>query len=145
MLLAVIDTNVWISGLLNPNGPPARVAEHLWRQDFTPVLTPKLLAELEDVAQRPRLVTQFGLTAARLERLIGLLEQGSVFLPEPLPIAICRDPRDDMFIAAAVAAGADFLVSRDDDLKDDPVVSDYLADSGATVLTVRRFLEALAG
>jgi putative PIN family toxin of toxin-antitoxin system len=90
-------------------------------------------------------VSQFGLTAARLERLIELLEQASVFLPEPSPITICRDPRDDVFIAAAVAAGADFLVSRDDDLKADPAVSDYLADSGVTVLTVRRFLSALGG
>ena len=41
----IVDTNVWISALLNPQGFPAQVLEALKRKRFTPVLS---LALIED-------------------------------------------------------------------------------------------------
>jgi uncharacterized protein len=31
-------------------------------------------------------------------------------------VKICRDPNDDMFLSLAIAAGADCLITRDEDL-----------------------------
>ena len=121
-----IDTNVWISGLLNPSGPPGRVLAAAFKGDFEVAFTASTLDELRSVAQRRRLVDRFGLQPGEVLRLSNLLLHRGRMLPPDLPVlSISRDPRDDMFIAAAVAGDADYLVTRDDDLKRDPAVAAY--------------------
>jgi predicted nucleic acid-binding protein len=44
------------------------------------------------------------------ERLAEIVE------PQPLPVPICRDPDDDHVLACALAAQAEIIVSRDNDL-----------------------------
>ena len=46
---ATIDTNVWISALVNPAGAPARILAALQAERFTLVTSEPLLAELERV------------------------------------------------------------------------------------------------
>lgn len=145
MLLVVVDTNVWISALLTPHGPPAKVAEYLGTDAFTPVLTAPLLEELSTVGRRRRLVERFGLTESRLVALTALLLEKALTVPsENLDLQVCRDPRDDMFLAAAITADADFIVTRDNDLKRDPAVATFLAERKARALSVREFLQRLA-
>jgi predicted nucleic acid-binding protein len=48
--------------------------------------------------------------------------------------AVCRDPSDDKFIAAAIAGGASFIVSEDKDLLD---LRSY---EGIEICTVETFL-----
>ena len=64
-------------------------------------------------------------------------------MPDPPILAVSRDPRDDVFVAAAVASKADYLVTRDDDLKRDSGVQVYLSRFGVQVQSVREFLETL--
>lgn len=45
----------------------------------------------------------------------------------------CRDPQDDMVIATAVAAHADYLITVDKDLYDDANLVAALADLGIQV------------
>jgi putative PIN family toxin of toxin-antitoxin system len=45
----------------------------------------------------------------------SLVELGTVVAETPI-LKVVRDPADDMVVACAVAASADYLVSRDDDL-----------------------------
>ncbi|MGE3076512.1 MAG: putative toxin-antitoxin system toxin component, PIN family [Dehalococcoidia bacterium] len=142
MPLAVVDTNVWISALLNPEGYPARVVRALLRGEFELIVTPSLLAELENVSRRPRL-ERIGLRIEDATALAELIRENGYMVAEPSVVPICRDPRDDVFIAAAASAMADFLVTRDDDLKSDDSVRDYLAGAGVTVLSVQHFLEQL--
>lgn len=143
VLRAVVDTNVWISALLNPQGTPASIATRLGRGEFECVLSPAMLRELTTVASGPRLRERFGLTAERVLKLLELLNGRSLMIPEPVTVAISRDPRDDMFVAVAVASRADALVTRDDDLKADPQVIRYLEASGVSVVTVRQFEDRL--
>ena len=54
MLKVVIDTNLWIRALLG--GPVTRPILEAWRQNqFLAVVSEEILAELDDVWQRPRL------------------------------------------------------------------------------------------
>ncbi|HLJ68343.1 MAG TPA: putative toxin-antitoxin system toxin component, PIN family [Chloroflexota bacterium] len=65
--------------------------------------------------------------------LLGTLE-----LVEPAHIEpVCRDPKDDVFLATAKAADADYLVSEDKDLLD---LSPYEA---TRIITGRMFVEVL--
>ena len=64
-------------------------------------------------------------------------------LSDPPIVPITRDPKDDIFVALAISSDADFLVTRDDDLKRDLQVVEYLAAAGCEVISVRAFLEKL--
>ena len=53
-------------------------------------------------------------------------------------IPISRDPKDDVFLACALASRSDFLITGDDDLL---VLGEYY---GTDIVTPSRFLEILA-
>jgi predicted nucleic acid-binding protein len=50
---AVIDTNIWISALLNPFGYPARIRKSFEKGVFQVVVSEPILEELADVINRP--------------------------------------------------------------------------------------------
>jgi predicted nucleic acid-binding protein len=76
--------------------------------------------------------------------IVMLTSEKGLRIDDPRITPVSRDPRDDIFVALAVAAGAEYLVSRDDDLKRDPNVVNHLAAAGCQVVTVRTVLERLA-
>ena len=58
-----------------------------------------------------------------------------MYMAGRLPWAVCRDPKDDMFLACAVTSKTKIIVSGDRDLLS---VSGY---KGIEILTPRRFVE----
>lgn len=68
---AVIDTNVWISAVLNPFGLPARIRQAFTAGDFHAVVSEPLLTELVEVLARPRIKDKYGLAAP--EKFLTLL------------------------------------------------------------------------
>lgn len=102
------------------------------------------MAEVAEVLSRPRFVERYGVTDADITELVALLrERGQAVLVSGT-IRICRDPDDDVVLETAQNGGADALVTRDDDLKSDWDLIQLLATQGTQVLSVRRFLAALA-
>jgi putative PIN family toxin of toxin-antitoxin system len=65
----VVDTNVWVSALLNPAGYPARVLAALRARRFILVVSQAMLDELRDVLLRPRLTRKYGITEADADEL----------------------------------------------------------------------------
>jgi predicted nucleic acid-binding protein len=57
--------------------------------------------------------------------------------PEPLVSSVCRDPKDDKFIEAALAGRAPLLLPRDTDL------TDLRKPFGVEIVTPRQFLSRL--
>ncbi len=55
----VLDTNVLISGMLNPHGPPGRIVDLLRSGTLTLVVDDRILAEYEDVLRRERFERYF--------------------------------------------------------------------------------------
>ena len=143
-LLAVIDTSVWISGAISSTGPTANVVNALKQRLFTPVVCPETLRELTTVLHRPRLTGRYHLSVDSVIALVNLITASSLQVVDPAVIPISRDPSDDIFVAVAVAARADYLVTRDDDLKGDPSVIAHLSEFGCEVVSVRTFIERLA-
>jgi len=75
-----------------------------------------LLTELVDVLNRPRIKDKYGLASEDIETIVALiLLRGEAVVPTRR-ITISRDPKDNMFLEAAVDGGADTIVSGDDDL-----------------------------
>ena len=139
---AVIDTNVWISALISRSGTAASVARAIGDR-FVPVMCPELHRELTTVLGRRSLVEKYRLLPVELlalQRAITTFEESHAD-SDIQPIS--RDPKDDVFIALAVAAGVDFLVSGDRVLRDDPGVSRHLAAAGVRLVSVREFVTIL--
>lgn len=109
---------------------------------FTPAICPAVMAELEDICSTDRLGGKYPAILRNYPRLRRRIIQFGEAFPDPVAVPVCRDPKDDMFIALAVASGAPYLVSGDNDVHA-AIVVEYLREAGTEVLTVRRFLDLL--
>ncbi len=103
----VLDTNVIVSGLLNPEGNPGRVVDLVLAGEVTLLADDRILAEYRSVLRRPK----FGLDAADLSDFLSLVEAESErVIAVPLGITL-PDEADRAFLEVAVAGGADSLVT----------------------------------
>ncbi len=137
---AVIDTNVWVSGLINRNGMPARVLDAYRDLRFTVVTSEPLLEELMQVLRRPKIVRKYGVTDEDAQALQELLRRHAVVVPIHHTVCVCRDPDDNVVIETAERGNAQFLVSGDADLWE---AEDYLRDQRIQVLNPKEFLDKI--
>jgi putative PIN family toxin of toxin-antitoxin system len=117
MVRAVLDTDVFLRGLLNPHSRCGTLLEEV-AQRYTLVLSPALIQEILEVLQRPWLRRKYPrLAGLDLSGLLALFEQAEVVESDRVP-KVCRDPDDDQILACAAHGQADFLVTEDHDLLD---------------------------
>lgn len=102
MISVVLDTNVIVSALLQPLGPPANVFRHAIGGSIQYCVSGKVFAEYEEVIQRPRL--------RRTENVVGstliAIRQKAPWVRPVETIRVCSDPDDDTFLECAFAAEA---------------------------------------
>ncbi|NOZ21907.1 MAG: putative toxin-antitoxin system toxin component, PIN family [Planctomycetes bacterium] len=103
----VLDTNVLVSGLLSPFGPPAEIMRMVSSGDLTLCLDARLLSEYADVLRRPKFQFEEGKIAALLDQIE---HDGLLVAPGPLPQSL-PDPDDEAFLAVAIAGDAECLVT----------------------------------
>lgn len=109
----LIDTNVLLSAALRDRRPEHAVLYVATQDDCKWLVTPEILVEYTEVLRRPK----FGLTGETLEQWSKLLDMRTVDMGNPpATVDFPRDPKDAMFLAAAVAFDADFLITGDKDL-----------------------------
>jgi uncharacterized protein len=70
--------------------------------------------EIAGVLGRPRFALTIPL--ARRERVLEILRRAAVWFEPAVRVTDCRDPKDDKYLELALAAGAEIIVSGDDDL-----------------------------
>ena len=140
MLRAVVDTNAWVSALLNPRGHPARVLEALRSRRFVSILSQPIVDELIDVLSRPRLVKKYQLEAEEVAQYVALVIERAEIVTLSGNVNLCRDPRDNGIIETAIVGRASCLVSRDDDIKRDKELVKAMDLKGVRVHSVANFL-----
>lgn len=140
---AVIDTNVWISGLIRQGGPPARVIQAFRSGRFRAIFSAELQNEVEDVITRPRIRRRFPTIATLWSELLLLIRDRANWIEPTGNLQLSRDPADNFLLDLAVESRAHFLVSRDDDLKRDLDLIDQLQAQGIEIVSVAQFLERL--
>lgn len=113
MSLAVIDTGVLVAGIYWRQEPHQCLRAWL-RGLLIPVLSEPIFLEYERVLREVKAEQGF---RTDLAPWLSAIRNSSYWVePHPLHQAICRDPKDDIMIEAALAAGARTIIARDADL-----------------------------
>jgi uncharacterized protein len=133
----VIDTNVWVSGLIW-GGKPRQVIELTSMAPHEIYSCAALVQELRHTLSYARLQPYL---LARQLNAQSLCDQITLVAhlqpPATLKQPVCRDPADDVVLACALAAQADYIVSGDQDLLT------LKSFESITILTVDQALQRL--
>ncbi len=113
----VLDTNQHISAIIRPDGHPAQIVQ-LWRIGLIELaISPDILEEFEAVVHRPRIQQKYNLSDADINEYLEVLRTTTVLVPGTVIVdAVPDDPDDNIIIACAIEAEADFIVSGDQHL-----------------------------
>ena len=141
MLKAVIDTNVLISAVLSKSGVPAEILR-LWRKRSFVVATSETAIDevqrvLTDLGSRGK----YNLPASEVSNLVHLLRSEAQLVSGQMEITgiIPQDTTDEIFLAIALEANADIIISGDK----------HLLNLGKfkniPINTPRKFLDLLEG
>lgn len=132
MKRVILDTNIMVSMAL---GGVVGEINDAWRAGkFLLIVSDEIVSEYLEVLQRPRLHLKSRTIAVIIGRVYRKAE--FVILHEKI-YHVQPDPKDDIFLEAAIAGKADFIVSGDKHLLD---VKEFRS---IPILTGRKFLEWL--
>lgn len=114
MIGAVLDANVFVSGIINPQGTPARLFTAWRRELFQLVVSEPILIELGKVLRYPKIMRRHKWSHEEMEQFLDDLRNLAILAETPLSLdLIGEDPSDNRYLECAVAGGADYLVSGD--------------------------------
>lgn len=134
----VLDTVVLVRGLVGSQGAQGQLLfdrsdEYVW------IASRHIVQECMDVLSRPELQRRFSrMGTHHQDILMRQIAAATLVHPVETP-RICRDPHDDMYLAAALAGGADANVSEDKDLRS---LGMY---EGLSIGTAQTMIAVLAG
>jgi len=112
----VMDTGILVSALIRPRGAIGDVLHALRDGRFIAVYSTPMMLEIADVLSRPKIREKYHVQSGDIEALIHLVRlRGDLVIPKQT-ITVCRDPKDNKFLEAALAGKADAIVTGDDDL-----------------------------
>lgn len=110
----VIDTNVLVSAVLRDRTPEAVILFVLEQDDFTWIISDEILTEYKHVLARQRL----GIPELIQQRWLRLINTLTSIVTVDQTISFPRDPKDAKFLACALFASADFLITGDRDFSE---------------------------
>ena len=130
---AVIDTNVLVSALIKPSGPPGQIIAAMRRGELLPIISHTVFAEYAQMLARPR----FGFAHEAIRSVLDLIEQIAPMLePPPINLAGLPDPTDAPFIALARYALCPVITGN---------ARHFPAKAGVAVLTTAGWAGAQSG
>ena len=118
-MIAVLDTNVIVSALLSPKGPPAAIIIRRWEADeLGVVISSALLVELRRVLEYEfeyeRKGTHIKAPQKTVAALVKRLETVAAVVEPQLSLDVIEeDPADNRVLECAVAGKAGFIVTGD--------------------------------
>ena len=112
MISAVLDTNVLASGTVSAYNPPGQFL-NAWRLgEFELVTSEHIISELYHTFQKPYFLKH--IRSDELAGFIDLLQNEAIVSPITVKVTgIATHTEDDMTLATAISAQADYLVTGD--------------------------------
>jgi len=138
LLRAILDTNVYVSGTILSRGIPFEVLEAWRRHEYILITSEAIITEIERVLRYPRIRDRYAIAGEDIARLTASLRTDALMVPGMYEVSgVSSDPDDDKFLACALEAQADCVVTGDPDLL---VLGHY---QGVDILKLREFLRRL--
>lgn len=109
----VVDTNVLVSAALFPSSIPGQALDKAALSGKI-LISPPVFSEIEKTLRKKKLRKYLSPTSINnfLEKLEAIVE-----IPTKLPeITVCRDPKDNKFLALAEGGNASCIITGDEDL-----------------------------
>lgn len=117
-LKAVIDTNLFVSGLFSRDSVSAKLQNHWINLDFTLVTSIDIIKEVNRVLHYPRIQERFNPKDETIKRFFRLIFRKAVITKDIYQTdRLADDPTDNKFLACALEGRADYIVSRDPHLR----------------------------
>lgn len=106
-MIVVLDTNILVSGLLNPHGPPGQIARMIAAGDITLCYDARIIDEYRKVLRHDK----FHFDCDNVENLIDEIKiSGLPVASKPLGFSLI-DPEDEKFLEVAIAGKVQYLVT----------------------------------
>ena len=125
----IIDTNVLISAAVAGRNPETVILFVIANANFEWVVSAEILTEYKEVLSRPKLK----LTEERQQRWFNIIDAVTKLIDVEVEVDFPRDQKDAKFIACAIAANADFLITGDRDFTEAQIVEN------TTIISVSLF------
>ena len=106
-MIVVMDTNVFVSGVIRPFSKPAAILRLAASGTLHMAYDLRLISEYREVLSRPK----FGMASDVLDGLLlQIQEEGTPVVASPLGFRL-SDPDDEAFLEVALSAGAQALIT----------------------------------
>jgi len=129
----VIDTNILVSAAIAGRKPASVITWVINQLDYEWVVSEEILAEYLEVLSRRKLK----LTDVQKERWLDLIQCSTKLIDVSIEIDFPRDQKDAKFIACALSANADFLITGDRDFTEVQSLENTL------IISVSMFAESI--
>ncbi len=107
MIKTVIDTNVFVAGLINERGAPAKIINYWEERAFDVLVSEMILTEYKDL-----LLTFTKIPAIKSKEILNIIEQLAIKIDIRKKFSVFRDISDNKFMDCAVNGQADYLVTH---------------------------------
>jgi len=115
--MVVPDTNIFVSGTILSYGVPFEILRSWQRQEFILVTSEAIISEIQRVLRYPRIRNKYSVTEEDIWRLMTSLHKDAIVTSGSYEVrGVPSDPDDDKFLACALEAQADYIVTGDPDL-----------------------------
>lgn len=138
-MIVVLDTNILVSALRSNAGPCHALLQAIPSKKFKPAISVPLYFEYQDVLHRPGLIPP-AYTSQDIDHICDqFAAHSSSRLIHFLWRTLLPDPKDDLVLEVAVAAGASYIVTRN--LKDFGPAASF----GIQVVGPAQFIQLIGG
>ena len=101
-MILVLDTNVLVSGMINPSGPPGRIVDLIRGGSLRVAVDDRILEEYRDVLRRPELAQYFH--KVDVEHILEYISKNSEQVLSIRQLSGLPDPDDTKFLEVALTA-----------------------------------------
>lgn len=138
MINVVLDTNVFISAALIPEGAPAKIIDAWENGRFWLIVSVNIIEELRKVFYYDRIRKRCPKSDAEIDQFIDKVLKSGIETPGSLALKVVKkDPTDDKFIIAAIEGHASYIVSGD------PHLLELGSYENVKVVSPKEFVEIL--
>lgn len=118
MLKVVLDANIFVNAVLKPHSELAKIFELVKEGKIRLILSNDILSEIRAVLLYPKIKQRHRRSPKEIEEFLQKTIPVSIIAPGKMKVQTVKDdPADTKYLAAAVEAKADFIISGDRHLK----------------------------